>query len=311
MQRFRSCHRDVSLPGMHSLRKIERDRFFSKIAQSTLRYEGTVGDLWSYLDGFDKRVVAESNRHSVVDARSPADFFEVRAGGNRERQHARMRADAHDQFVAPLPDRLADVKNGGREARQVLADLHAIQPNHRSELRALLMRSIATCRRAVTANVRRYQNQLRSCRETPALYTMALRGTLPSRARFRINCRLTNSSTWANAGWAECASPGTGALWLHAVGTASASFESSISQAPSSEIVVRSPARRGVGKAAATEANTTRYWNKPAIFTRSLAYLRWSVVRPAKPQIDRFLHAIGGERHWYFPSFAGRSVSGI
>src|SRR5882762_7625327 len=57
MQRFRSCHRDVSLPGMHSLRKIERDRFFSKIAQSTLRYEGTVGDLWSYLDGFDKRVV--------------------------------------------------------------------------------------------------------------------------------------------------------------------------------------------------------------------------------------------------------------
>src|SRR6266545_7143799 len=46
-----------------------------------------------------------------------------------------MGAHPHDQFVPTWSDGLADVKDRGREAGQMLPDLCAIQPNRRAELR--------------------------------------------------------------------------------------------------------------------------------------------------------------------------------
>jgi hypothetical protein len=46
-----------------------------------------------------------------------------------------MGAHPHDQFVPAWSDGLAHVKDGGREAGQMLTDLYAIQPYRRAELR--------------------------------------------------------------------------------------------------------------------------------------------------------------------------------
>ena len=102
---------------------------------SRLDEDGTVCDFRSDLNGFDNRIVAERERNAVVDARSPADFFEVGAGADRGRQDAGVRAHAHDQLVAAGADGPADIKNGSGETREMIADLDSIEPYRGAELR--------------------------------------------------------------------------------------------------------------------------------------------------------------------------------
>src|SRR6266700_1086725 len=46
-----------------------------------------------------------------------------------------MRAYSYDQLVATLPDCIADIKDRGGETWKMLADLDAVQPDRRPELR--------------------------------------------------------------------------------------------------------------------------------------------------------------------------------
>src|ERR1035441_10585596 len=65
-----------------------------------------------------------------------------------------------------------------------------------------------------------------------------------------VMSHLLNSSTSWKPGTAECARPGTGALWDQAAGRSPASMESAMSHCPSSERVVRCAVRSGVARTA-------------------------------------------------------------
>src|ERR1039458_2953124 len=80
----------------------------------------------------------------------------------------------------PETSNMAAVKQGG-SSPTYWQFTHAVAPNC-----ALSMRRVATRRTAATSNRRRYQNQLRCCRETPALETNADAGARPRATRFEI-----------------------------------------------------------------------------------------------------------------------------
>ena len=128
---------------------------------------------------------------------------------------------------------------------------------------------------------------------------MALFGSFPSLARFKISCLLSNSSTWGKEGCAECASPGTGTVWFQTAGTASASLESSMFQVPSSAIVARCAAGEENGRIAAKARSTIDRVRARVIMTSHNNSLAWgcssqTMARIGRRQYRHFLMGASG-----------------
>ena len=106
------------------------------VRQPRLHEDRRVLNLRGHLDRLDCRQVGQKQRHAVVDARRPDRLFAVGPVEGPIRKDAGVRADADQEAILAAP-----VHGGGRvepaggKTSQMFADLLAVEPNGRAELR--------------------------------------------------------------------------------------------------------------------------------------------------------------------------------
>ncbi len=124
-----------AFPRFHRVHQRRRCSRCAAVPDLGLHGDLALADSRRDLYRLDPRIVAEDQRHAVVDAGRPLDLLEIRARGVRVRQHGGMSADAHDQRVLLVPaDGFLQVEVAGGEAAGVFAQFAAVQPDGRAEL---------------------------------------------------------------------------------------------------------------------------------------------------------------------------------
>ena len=96
------------------------------------------GKLRRHLHRRYDRIVHDHQSYIVIDTWRPAILFKIRPLRNRGRQHAGMRPNPNHQLIRLTPlDCLRHVEPCGGKTRLMLADAHAVQVGHRTELRLI------------------------------------------------------------------------------------------------------------------------------------------------------------------------------
>src|SRR6266849_1957998 len=120
---------------MNLITQIKAGQSFPMVLQFRLHHNAVVCELGGNLHTLNRRVIAQLQRNTVVDSRRPSALFEVSTRGDALRQYSRMRTDTYHQIILAVPaNRVRHVKDGSGEARKVLSNLRAVQPDGGAKL---------------------------------------------------------------------------------------------------------------------------------------------------------------------------------
>src|ERR1035438_2003490 len=119
----RLSNRPPALPRLHLLVQRHLPRW-PTVGQFRLHNDVRRLNVWRNLNTLDSRRLGEDHRDIVVDTRRPELLFPVAAIDHSTWQRPRMRPDADQNLVLPVPmDRLRKVEAAGCKASHVLTHL--------------------------------------------------------------------------------------------------------------------------------------------------------------------------------------------